>query len=794
MTKSSTGVVRPLSLRQGGAAMALGLTAALAAVPAAAQEAPAAEEEVQLDTLKIQDRTADVNPYAEEGAPYKARMSADSRRTRPLAETPQTITVVTETQIKESGRTDLKAILQLQPGVTIGTGENGNKFGDRYILRGSELKSDVFVDGLRDPGMTTRESFNVEQVELTKGPSSTFAGRGSAGGAVNAVTKKATTDYNFVNADLTGGTDAYVRATADANLRVSDEFALRVNGLYGREDVPERGPASRERFGAAVSALIKPASNFSVGIDYYHLTAHDHPDLGSYFTGAAGTVVPDVPVYAQAGDFVRSVVNVLTGKVKWELAPGIRLENTARYGQAKNGFVNTGARAATLFGTSTPVTRLDNGHQGWQRIEYMANQLNLLASGTLAGMKHDAVLGGEISYNKVINGVNPITNGGAFNCAVGTTATLNAWCVLPGTTDIANLQGRTSYEGTWNNDWQITTSSAYLMDTVDLAPWLTAFGGVRLDHFNYTLKSQTVNGSTGAVTAVLPTIGYSDTLWNYHAGLSLKPSDDGQFYFAFGTATNINGGESDVGRDCSYGGACVPAATSTGGNADTNPNFFGNPVKTTNYELGTKWELFGHKLLLTAAAFRLYKDGIFQTCPATIDPTCPTTGYGSQGTLNTGRYKVDGVELGFAGNITSRLSGQAGATWARSRVLESATPSDVGRKLANFANFQASAQLRYQLTDAMAFGGTVTHKSSMAAGQPDTAAAYNSTTGAYNYVLPAYTTFDLFASYKLNPHFELRANVQNVANKDYYIAAYRGGTFVYIGDKRRATLTLSGKF
>ena len=793
MTKSSTGVVRPLSLRQGTAAVALSLSAALAA-PAAAQAAPGGEDEVQLDTLKIQDRTADVNPYAEDGAPYKARVSADSRRTRPLAETPQTITVITESQIKESGRTDLKAILQLQPGVTIGTGENGNKFGDRYVLRGSELKSDVFVDGLRDPGMTIRESFNVEQVELTKGPSSTFAGRGSAGGAVNAITKKATTDYNFVNADLTGGTDNYVRATADANLRVSDEFALRVNGLYGSEDVPDRAPASRKRFGAAVSALIKPASNFSVGIDYYHLTAHDHPDLGAYFTGAGGTVVPDVPVYTQSGDFVRSVVNVLTGKVKWEIAPGLRIENTARYGQARNGYVNTGVRAATLFGTTTVVPRLDNGHQGWQRIEYMADQLNLLATTKLAGMKHDLVLGGEISYNKVVNGVNPITNTAPFNCAVGTTATLNAYCILPGTTDIANLQGRTYFEGPWNNDWQITTTSAYVMDTVDLTPWATVFGGARLDHFDYTLKSQTVNGSTGAVSGALPTIGYSGNLWNYHAGLSLKPSDDGQVYFAFGTATNINGGESDVGRDCSYGGACVPAANTGGGNPDTNPNFFGNPVKTTNYELGTKWELFGHKLLLTAAAFRLYKDGVFQTCPVAIDPTCSGAGYGQQGTLNTGRYKVDGVELGFAGNITSRLSGQAGATWARSRVLESATPTDVGKKLANFADFQASAQLRYQLTDAVAFGGTVTHKSSMAAGQPDTAAVYDSPSGAYRYVLPAYTTFDLFASWKLNPHLELRANVQNVANKDYYLAAYRGGTFVYIGDKRRATLTLSGKF
>ncbi|WP_156494572.1 TonB-dependent receptor plug domain-containing protein, partial [Erythrobacter sp. HI0019] len=76
-------------------------------------------------------------------------------------------------------------------GVTIGTGENGNAFGDRYIIRGHEARSDVFVDGLRDPGMTTRETFAVDQIEITKGPSSSFAGRGSTGGAVNSITKKA---------------------------------------------------------------------------------------------------------------------------------------------------------------------------------------------------------------------------------------------------------------------------------------------------------------------------------------------------------------------------------------------------------------------------------------------------------------------------------------------------------------------------------------------------------------------------------------------------------------------------
>ena len=69
--------------------------------------------------------------------------------------------MLTQQQILDTGRSDLREILRAQPGITLGTGENGNAFGDRYIIRGQEARSDVFVDGLRDPGMTVRESFVV---------------------------------------------------------------------------------------------------------------------------------------------------------------------------------------------------------------------------------------------------------------------------------------------------------------------------------------------------------------------------------------------------------------------------------------------------------------------------------------------------------------------------------------------------------------------------------------------------------------------------------------------------------
>ena len=150
--------------------MILGVSAALLSPSVLAEEAA-----VSLDTLQVEGRAIDTNPYAQPGAPYKARVSGDARHAEPLAETPQTISVLTKTQIEESGRSDLREILQAQPGITLGTGENGNAFGDRYVIRGQEARSDVFVDGLRDPGMTIRESFAIEQVEISKGPSSKAA-------------------------------------------------------------------------------------------------------------------------------------------------------------------------------------------------------------------------------------------------------------------------------------------------------------------------------------------------------------------------------------------------------------------------------------------------------------------------------------------------------------------------------------------------------------------------------------------------------------------------------------------
>ncbi len=762
----------PATMKKTG--VAVGISTAML-MPVAGLAETTAAGEVEMQAVTVVERVIDHNPYAEPDAPYKAKYSGDERHQRPLAEVPANISVLTKTQIEDSGYTDLREILDAQPGITLGTGENGNAFGDRYIIRGQEARSDVFVDGMRDPGMSVRESFAVEQVEISKGPNSSFAGRGTAGGAINSVTKQATTDYDFTKISTGVGTDRHTRVTLDANHVFSDNFALRANVLYGYEEVPDRAPTDRERKGVALSGLFKLNDKTDLIIDYYGLRAEDNPDLGSYLLGTLPNRKPakHVPVYAQEQDFQKSDVDTLTARLKFKIAPDLRVTNLTRLGQTENGYVVTGARGSTT-GVNNPggvyATTTLSTHNGWQEVDYFANQTNLFWDTNIAGMKHEFIFGLEFTDHKVLNGVYRITNSGQ-NCITGGGAVLNAWCASDANGNavngLDNLMNRQIAKGNWDQDWRAKTVSASIMDTVDLNEQWTAFAGLRYDRTNISLTTQ--NATTGVQTG---DYDYTEGMWNGHLGITWKFRPDANVYFTYATAQDVNGGESDVGTSGGYGGLITYNGQVAGA----------EPEKTENLELGTKWNLMDGKLLATAALFRIVKSDVMEGA-----------NYGIAGTFNTGKNRVLGIEFGLAGNLTSKLSAQAGVTFMKAKVLDSFTANNEGKTLSNFADTTASAQVRYQATQKIGFGTAVKYEGKKYAGQPDTAAAYNAS-GQYSQPVPAYTVWDLFADYRIDKQTKLRLNVGNIFDKDYYLAAYRSGSFLYKGDARNARLTLNYEF
>ncbi|GAA4028698.1 TonB-dependent receptor [Actimicrobium antarcticum] len=753
-------------------------TAIFMPLAAMAQSAAVAIPEEKVQAVVVYGKAIDPNPNGQAGAPYKAKTSGDARHTRPLAETPQTISVVTKAAIDDSGFTDLKQILNAQPGITLGTGENGNAFGDRYIIRGQEARSDVFVDGLRDPGMSTRESFAIEQLEISKGPNSSFAGRGTAGGAINAITKQATLDLDFTRFSLGLGSDHQKRVSVDVNKAMGDSFALRANALYGDEDVPGSAPSNRSRQGLALSGLWEINKDLNLTLDYYGLRTKDQsPTLGSYLVGTVPNRVPatNVPVYAQADDFLSSNVDTVTARINWKLAPNLNLTSLTRYGQSSNGYVTTGASSGTRYdgatGTAYTTGYLDNGHTGWQDVDYFAHQSNLRWDKQLAGLKHEFILGAEYTDHKVVSGNYGLSNTGAFNCK--TTAgigTNNGYCFTNSNgvavSDLHNLAGRTSTRRSWNQDWHVKSLALTAMDTVDLTDKITVFGGVRADHFDLSLVRR--NNLTGDVTG---DYSYQDTLLNGHVGLSYKINKLGMVYASAASAQDINGGEADSGTSSGYGGAVLYQNQIAGAKPETSKNL----------ELGTKWNLLDEKLLATAAIFQTTKSDVMEGA-----------NYDTVGTFNTGKNRVHGAEFGLTGNMTDKLSGQIGVAFLKSRVLDSATATNIGKPLSNFAEKSYSAQLKYQLTDAFSVGAAARYEGQRCGGQPDTAAGFNSA-GYCAQPVPAFTVFDLSAAYRFSKSLDLRVNVLNAGDKDYYTAVYRSGSFLYKGDARAVRLTLNYK-
>src|SRR6202008_2307613 len=139
----------------------------------------------------------------------------------PIANTPKSITVLTKDVLADENATTLKRAILNTAGVTLGTGEGGNAFGDRFFIRGFDARNDVFIDSVRDPGVSVRENFFTEQVEIFRGPGSSFAGRGVTGGAINIVTKQATTTASFYNMDTMFGADQTQSVTLDVNQVIS---------------------------------------------------------------------------------------------------------------------------------------------------------------------------------------------------------------------------------------------------------------------------------------------------------------------------------------------------------------------------------------------------------------------------------------------------------------------------------------------------------------------------------------------------------------------------------------------
>jgi len=141
----------------------------------------------------------------------------------------QSLTITTAEQIFDRGFTSLGEIVEYATGVNTSQGE-GHR--DAIVFRGVRSTADFFIDGVRDDVQYYRGLYNLEQVELLRGPNALLFGRGGTGGVVNRVTKKGVLGENFSGGQIALNTFGPFHARGDINIAASDRIAVRVNGAY----------------------------------------------------------------------------------------------------------------------------------------------------------------------------------------------------------------------------------------------------------------------------------------------------------------------------------------------------------------------------------------------------------------------------------------------------------------------------------------------------------------------------------------------------------------------------------
>lgn len=730
------------------------------------------------------------------GEPTAPPMLASPKSTAPLLDTPQTVTVIPAEVFNQQGAQNLTDVLGNTPGISFNAGENG--FGtntNNFSLRGVDTSGSIFIDGARDSGNYSRDVFNLEQVEVVKGPAADN-GRGGAGGYVNLVTKTAqlgdayrgTASYGFDETDA----DARLRATVDLNKQLGAGSAVRLNllaqdgGVAGREHVEKR------TLGFAPSVAFGLDGPTRYILSYQYLDQDDRPDWGvpsAFIDGMSGRD-PSVRekgrdnFYGLLSDFDEVTAHSLTARIEHTLSPGTTISNQTRWGRTERD-----AQYTVPTGYDTGTRAVTTQAQLFQRENTsISNLTNLGATFETGPLKHTLAAGLEFSFEE--------SESGRFPTAASVA------------TDIDSPDPRRAPAAvvarTQTAAADIDTIALYVYDTVELNRHWKITAGVRGERYKARLDSRTEAGAPlgGDDFSV------SETTVGGKLGVVFKPADNGSIYAAVGLSSLPPGSflsNPDISRE---GDNALPGLT--GVNAES-----AKAQRAINYEVGTKWELFDERLTATAALFRTQRRNVAITGREDGETVTTLKGYG--------RQIIEGFELGATGRLTENWTVfgglarmkterrhsafldearcranptdyQAGAVAADCPALVAGPLSTNGDALAFSPELSATLWTTYRLPMGLTIGGGVQHVDESWLGRPDDAERIIPNQKAGLGKLPDYTVFNLMAAYEFGTRMTLRLNVDNLTDELYAISANWSGQRVTLGDPRTVLLSVDFRF
>ena len=618
---------------------------------------PPEAEVLQLDKVKVTGQSA-ADTYA-----IQRSLTATKTDTA-LLDVPQAITVVTRELIDDQAMRSMGDVTRYVPGVGIAQGE-GNR--DTPVMRGNSTTADFFVDGIRDDVQYFRDLYNVDRVEVLKGPNALIFGRGGSGGVINRVTKQAIGKRRYELTLQAGSWDQY-RATLDAGQALNDAFAYRLTGVYEdsgnfRDDVTLRRYGANPTFAWALA----PRTTVRFGYEYFHDERVTDRGVSS-FQGHPVASGPSTFFGDPAQSETRANVSTAFAVLEHKFLNGISLRNQTRVGGYEKFYQNVFAGAVDAAGTSVALTAYNNATDR----DNLFNQTDVVLYFESGSVHHQVLTGLELARQETDNvrltGFFPTVSPTASAVLVPVAnprSTLPA-TFLPSATDA-------------NNHGVARTVAVYIQDQVQLLPRLQAVAGLRAERFTVNF----LNNRTGV------RVGNTDTLISPRAGIVFKPTEAWSTYLSYSMSFVPRAGEQ------------LSSLSLTNRSLD--------PEEFTNYEAGVKWDA-RRDLTFTAAVYRLNRSNVVAP-----DPTDPTR------SLLVDGQRAEGVEFGFVGRVNRNWSIAGGYAYQDGRILATQSATVVaGARLAQLPRHTFSLWNRCDFNKQWGFGAGVIYRDELFASTDNT--------------------------------------------------------------------------
>jgi catecholate siderophore receptor len=582
---------------------------------------------------------------------YVAANSVTATKTdTPLIDVPQTINVVTREQLDDQAHHSMADVLRYVPGVTVGQGEANR---DQITIRGQNTTADFFLDGVRDDVQYFRSLYNIERVEVLKGPYAMIFGRGGGGGIVNRV-QKTPLDELLVAGSASVNSEGGFDVAVDLNQSIGDGAGLRLNAFYEQLE-SHRDFVSGERFAVNPNFAVTFAEGWKLGLSYEHVEDDRVPDRGVPSVECTGAGCIRRPLSGHRDTFfgvpgindMGLEANILKLRLDGELSPGLTWSSTALYGDYDKYYSNVFPNSMVRLSDNT--IQLDGYRDDTDR-ENLLVQSNLVWELDLGGVDNTFLFGIEYGQQD--------TASSRFVAPAAQRARINVdnFTYPAFTFPFPNLSRRAVSD--------VEVFSAYAQDQVGIGEHVILVAGVRYDRFE-------INGTDFVANR---NFGRTDEKVSPRFGLIVKPRPDVSVYASYSRSFLPRSGDQFT--------SLTPANEAL------------QPERFTNYEAGAKWDL-RPDFTITAALFQLDR-----TNTTTPDPTNPTV------TIVAGATRTRGAELALVGQIMPAWQVSAGYTYQDSHLR-----GNDAIRVAQVPKHQVALWNRYELFPGFGLGLGVIHQS-----------------------------------------------------------------------------------